>query len=43
MNAKLWEADHTQLVLVLPPRGTAVRLWLTTVVDDGPRVLAWWR
>jgi putative transposase len=29
-------------VLVLPPRGPAVRPWLTTIIDDGTRVLAGW-
>jgi putative transposase len=40
---QVWELDHKQLpVLVLPPRGPAVCPWLTTVVDDGTRVLLGW-
>jgi putative transposase len=35
---RVWEMDHKDLpILVLPPRGPAVRPWLTTVVDDGTR------
>lgn len=35
--------DHTDLpVLVLPPRGPAVRPWLTSIVDDGTRALLGW-
>jgi len=38
-----WETDHKQLpILVLPPRGPAVKPWLTTVVDDGTRALLGW-
>ncbi|MEU4332544.1 transposase family protein [Nonomuraea dietziae] len=38
-----WEADHKQLpIVVLPPRGPALRPWLTTVVDDGTRALLGW-
>ncbi|WP_242911480.1 Mu transposase C-terminal domain-containing protein [Actinomadura terrae] len=40
---QIWELDHKQLpVLVLPPRGTAVCPWLTTIVDDGTRALVGW-
>lgn len=38
-----WEADHKQLpIVVLPPRGPALKPWLTTVVDDGTRALLGW-
>jgi putative transposase len=38
-----WEADHKQLpLLVVPPRGPALRPWVTTVVDDGTRALVGW-
>jgi transposase InsO family protein len=38
-----WEADHKQLpALVAPPRGPAVRPWMTTVIDDGTRTLVGW-
>jgi putative transposase len=38
-----WEADHKQLpVLVTPPRGPAVRPWVTTIIDDGTRALVGW-
>ncbi|GAB2485828.1 Mu transposase C-terminal domain-containing protein [Nocardiopsis aegyptia] len=40
---QVWEADHKQLpVLVLPPRGGAVRPWMTTIVDDATRALVGW-
>ena len=39
----VWEMDHKQLpILVLPPRGPAVCPWLTSVIDDGTRVLVGW-
>ncbi|MEU4544505.1 hypothetical protein [Nonomuraea dietziae] len=38
-----WESDHKQLpILVLAPRGPAVRPWLTTVVDDSTRAILGW-
>lgn len=38
-----WEMDHKLLpVLVRPPRGPAVRPWLTSVIDDGTRALVGW-
>jgi len=38
-----WEADHKQLpLLVVPPRGPALRPWVTTVLDDGTRALVGW-
>lgn len=40
---QVWELDHKDLpILVLPPRGPAVRPWLTSVVDDGTRTLLGW-
>lgn len=40
---RVWELDHKDLpILVLPPRGPAVRPWLTSVVDDGTRGLLGW-
>lgn len=40
---QVWEADHKDLpILVLPPRGPAVRPWLTSVIDDGTRALVGW-
>jgi putative transposase len=40
---RTWEMDHKDLpVLVLPPRGPAQRPWLTTIIDDGTRVLLGW-
>ncbi|MDE3721400.1 DDE-type integrase/transposase/recombinase [Nocardiopsis sp. N85] len=40
---QVWEADHKQLpVLVLPPRGGAVRPWMTTIIDDATRALVGW-
>jgi len=40
---QVWEADHKELpILVLPPRGSAVKPWLTTIVDDGTRALLGW-
>jgi putative transposase len=40
---QVWETDHKDLpILVLPPRGPAVRPWLTSVIDDGtPAILGW--
>jgi putative transposase len=40
---QVWELDHTNLpIVVLPPRGPAVRPWLTTVIDDSTRALVGW-
>lgn len=40
---QVWEADHKQLpILVLPPRGGAVRPWMTTIVDEATRALVGW-
>lgn len=40
---QMWEADHKQLpVLALPPRGGAVRPWMTTIIDDAARALVGW-
>jgi putative transposase len=40
---QVWEADHKDLpILVLPPRGPAVRPWLTSVIDDGTRAVLGW-
>ncbi|MFC3494837.1 Mu transposase C-terminal domain-containing protein [Glycomyces rhizosphaerae] len=40
---QVWELDHKQLpVLVMPPRGGAVKPWLTTIIDDGSRALVGW-
>jgi len=40
---QVWEADHKQLpLLVVPPRGPALRPWVTTVLDDGTRALVGW-
>lgn len=40
---QVWEADHKQLpILVMPPRGGAVRPWMTTVLDDATRALVGW-
>lgn len=40
---QVWEMDHTQLPLVvLPPRGPALRPWITTIVDDATRALVGW-
>lgn len=40
---QVWETDHKDLpILVLPPRGPAVRPWLTSVIDDGTRSLVGW-
>lgn len=37
----IWQADHTELdVLILDANGTAVRPWLTVVVDDHSRAVA---
>jgi putative transposase len=36
-----WQADHTQLdIVILDANGTAVRPWLTTVIDDHSRAVA---
>jgi putative transposase len=40
----LWQADHTELdILVLDANGSAVRPWLTTVIDDYSRAVAGYR
>lgn len=40
---QVWELDHKQLpVLLLPRRGRAETVWLTSVVDDGTRALLGW-
>lgn len=40
---RVWETDHKDLpILVLPPRGPAVRPWLTSVIDDGTRAMVGW-
>jgi putative transposase len=37
----LWQADHTMLdILVLDANGTAVRPWLTVIMDDHSRAIA---
>jgi putative transposase len=37
----IWQADHTPLdILLLRPDGTAVKPWLTTVIDDYSRAVA---
>ncbi len=37
----LWQADHTMLdMLILDADGTAVRPWLTAIMDDHSRVIA---
>lgn len=42
-RGRIWEMDHKQVPLVvLPPKGAAVRPWMTTVVDDGTRALLGW-
>ncbi|WP_017590842.1 Mu transposase C-terminal domain-containing protein [Nocardiopsis ganjiahuensis] len=40
---QVWEMDHKQIpVLVMPPRGAAVRPWMTTIIDDATRALVGW-
>ena len=40
---QVWELDHKKLpILLLPRRGPAVKPWLTSVIDDGTRVLLGW-
>jgi len=40
---QIWELDHKQIpMLVLPPRGTALGPWMTTVIDDATRALVGW-
>ncbi|MBN6040078.1 DDE-type integrase/transposase/recombinase [Amycolatopsis sp. 195334CR] len=40
---QIWQADHTQLdILVCPRRGQLVRPWLTTFVDVHSRVVLGW-
>jgi putative transposase len=37
----IWQADHTELdIQILDANGTAVRPWLTTVIDDYSRAVA---
>jgi len=37
----IWQADHTLLdVMVVDAKGTAVRPWLTVILDDHSRVIA---
>ncbi|WP_299794271.1 Mu transposase C-terminal domain-containing protein [uncultured Marivita sp.] len=37
----LWQADHTMLdILILDANGTAVRPWLTVIMDDHSRAIA---
>ncbi|MDR7304495.1 DDE-type integrase/transposase/recombinase [Haloactinomyces albus] len=39
----IWQVDHTELdIVVVPPRGNAVRPWLTTFVDLATRVVLGW-
>lgn len=43
IRGRVWEMDHKQLpILVLPPKGKPLAPWMTTVVDDGTRVLLGW-
>ena len=43
VRGRVWEMDHKQIPLVvLPPKGSAVCPWMTTVVDDGTRALVGW-
>jgi putative transposase len=40
---EVWEGDHKNLpILVLPPRGRAIRPWITMFIDDGTRVISGW-
>ena len=41
---EIWQADHTQLdILVLDEAGAVVRPWLTVIIDDHSRAVAAYR